>query len=90
MQALLINDEKGLALEDFEMMGNLSFAQLNEIRHRGAFSTVAATFLTCCVKCQASELEGFSGLPAIWYQVCKLSGHVDQADGTGHIAVYIR
>jgi len=31
-------------------MGDLSFTQLAELRHRGAFSTVAQMFATCCLR----------------------------------------
>lgn len=34
--------------EAYERIGNLSFTQLASIRHRGAFTTVALTFSTCC------------------------------------------
>lgn len=32
-----------------QRIGDLAFTQLAELRHRGAFSTVAQTFATCCV-----------------------------------------
>ncbi|KND95019.1 hypothetical protein TOPH_00464 [Tolypocladium ophioglossoides CBS 100239] len=32
----------------FERIGNLTFNQLSNLRHRGAFTTVAMTFATCC------------------------------------------
>ncbi|KAH6896991.1 putative death-receptor fusion protein-domain-containing protein [Thelonectria olida] len=34
--------------ELYERIGNLSFTQLSTLRHRGAFTTVALTFSTCC------------------------------------------
>ncbi|WZH44845.1 putative death-receptor fusion protein-domain-containing protein [Fusarium acuminatum] len=34
--------------EVYERIGNLSFTQLASLRHRGAFTTVALTFSTCC------------------------------------------
>ncbi|KAM5351554.1 hypothetical protein ACJ41O_004277 [Fusarium nematophilum] len=34
--------------EIYERIGNLSFTQLASLRHRGAFTTVALTFSTCC------------------------------------------
>ncbi|KAF9769372.1 hypothetical protein IL306_013219 [Fusarium sp. DS 682] len=34
--------------ETYERIGNLSFTQLASLRHRGAFTTVALTFSTCC------------------------------------------
>ena len=32
-------------------LSNLCFTQLAELRHRGAFSTVAQTWITCCTRC---------------------------------------
>ncbi|KAH9438168.1 hypothetical protein MCOR02_001806 [Pyricularia oryzae] len=32
----------------FKQIGNLTFEQLSSLRHRGAFSTVSLTFITCC------------------------------------------
>ncbi|TLS28946.1 hypothetical protein PpBr36_00562 [Pyricularia pennisetigena] len=32
----------------FKQIGNLTFEQLSSLRHRGAFSTVSLTFVTCC------------------------------------------
>ncbi|KAM6526770.1 hypothetical protein FSOLCH5_002855 [Fusarium solani] len=34
--------------EVYERIGNLTFTQLANLRHRGAFATVALTFSTCC------------------------------------------
>ncbi|KAJ4268477.1 hypothetical protein NW762_002540 [Fusarium torreyae] len=34
--------------EAYERVGNLTFTQLASLRHRGAFTTVALTFSTCC------------------------------------------
>lgn len=49
-------------------MGDLSFTQLAELRHRGAFSTVSQTFTTCCVRCNTGS-EAASGTLQEWYQV---------------------
>ncbi|KAG9254907.1 putative death-receptor fusion protein-domain-containing protein [Emericellopsis atlantica] len=36
------------SVEIFEQIGDLTFEQLATLRHRGAFSTVANTFTSCC------------------------------------------
>ncbi|CAM1505583.1 Fc.00g112200.m01.CDS01 [Cosmosporella sp. VM-42] len=57
--------------EVFEIVGNLSFHQLASIRHRGAFSTVAATFATCCqlVKhLDQGDASDQETLLEIWYK----------------------
>lgn len=54
--------------EDFlKAMGNLCFSQLAELRHRGAFSTVAQTWTTCCL--QSTNLQAFDGthMLMVWY-----------------------
>jgi hypothetical protein len=54
---------------DFERIGTLSFTQLADLRHRGAFSTVAHTFTSCCQRCAKSKDPEIRALPEIWYQV---------------------
>jgi hypothetical protein len=54
---------------DFERIGTLSFTQLAELRHRGAFSTVAHTFTSCCQRCSKSKDPEIRALPEIWYHV---------------------
>lgn len=49
-------------------LGELSFTQLAELRHRGAFSTVSQTFATCCVRCNSGS-ESTSGTLQNWYKV---------------------
>lgn len=63
------NGPDGLSFEDFRRIGTLSFVQLAELRHRGAFSTVAQTFAACCKRCGRSKDSGISGLPETWYKV---------------------
>ncbi|KAL2825227.1 putative death-receptor fusion protein-domain-containing protein [Aspergillus cavernicola] len=63
--------EFGLTRNDFEKMGRTSFTQLAELRHRGAFSTVAQTFATCCQRCGQSDNAEISSLPLLWYQESK-------------------
>lgn len=61
--------EHGLMRVDYERVGTLSFIQLAELRHRGAFSTVAQTFTTCCQRCGESKDPSISSLPEAWYEV---------------------
>lgn len=61
--------EHGLKKHDYEKIGNVSFTQLAELRHRGAFSTVSQTFATCCQRCGQSKDAAISSLPDAWYQV---------------------
>lgn len=53
--------------ETLRRMSGLCFTQLAELRHRGAFSTVAQTWQSCCVRCK--DLRGPSGSPMLedWY-----------------------
>lgn len=76
LHAILSNEtyapERGverLTLEDFDKIGTLSFTQLAELRHRGAFSAVSQTFATCCQCCGKSKESAVFNLPAAWYQV---------------------
>lgn len=50
----------------YERIGYLTFDQLCSLRHRGAFSTVAATFSTCCQ--QTKHLVQGDMLLDAWYQ----------------------
>ena len=59
-----------LRYEDYKAMGSLASEQLAELRHRGAFSTVAQTFAACCLKCTQLHTSSLCELPRIWYQVC--------------------
>ncbi|KAK2802062.1 hypothetical protein FQN51_004972 [Onygenales sp. PD_10] len=58
----------GLDRNDFNKMGALSFTQLAELRHRGAFSAVSQTFTACCQRCGQSKDSGISSLPEEWYK----------------------
>ena len=55
-----------------ESAGRLCFKQLVELRHRGAFSTVAQTFAACCRRFAMALREDLNRLPEIWYQVSGL------------------
>lgn len=50
----------------FERIGNLTFGQLAALRHRGAFTTVASAFATCCQN--AKYMERGPDLVDAWYQ----------------------
>ena len=58
----------GLGRSDFEKIGMMSFTQLAELRHRGAFSTVSQTFAACCERCSSSDKEDLKALPRKWYR----------------------
>lgn len=58
-----------LSPDDFEALGRLCFIQLVELRHRGAFSTVAQTFAAFCRRCYTVDDTKIRGLPETWYKV---------------------
>lgn len=51
----------------FQRIGNLTFDQLSNLRHRGAFSTVSLTFATCCQQSKPLEQGMDRTLLDIWY-----------------------
>ncbi|KAL9091558.1 MAG: hypothetical protein Q9159_001420 [Coniocarpon cinnabarinum] len=51
-----------------ERVGNATFQQLAHLRHRGAFSTVANTFLIVCEMSHQSQHEKARGLLDCWYR----------------------
>ncbi|KAG5924019.1 hypothetical protein E4U61_001925 [Claviceps capensis] len=54
--------------EVFERIGNLTFTQLASLRHRGAFTTVSATFATCCQQTKHLRFEETERpLLQVWY-----------------------
>lgn len=62
-------DKSYLRIEDMKRLGDLCFLQLSELRHRGAFSTVAQSFAACsarCVSIKEKEIQDFIG---VWYKV---------------------
>ena len=63
--------ENSLSLSELDLsrMGNLALTQLAELRHRGAFSTVAQAFAACCSCCVKSGLSSTSILLDKWYKV---------------------
>ena len=50
-------------------IGDLSFDQLARLRHRGAFSTVAQTFLQCCHKYRSASATSSGKLIETWYSL---------------------
>ncbi|GAB7339803.1 hypothetical protein MBLNU457_6351t1 [Dothideomycetes sp. NU457] len=50
---------------ELRSLGDLCFVQLVELRHRGAFSTVAQTFVACCVRCASTD--GLQNAVQEWY-----------------------
>ncbi|ODH48059.1 hypothetical protein GX48_05824 [Paracoccidioides brasiliensis] len=75
LHAILLNstyapesDGTGLVQADFNKIGSLSFTQLAELRHRGAFSAVSQTFTACCQRCGQSKDLGISNLLDMWYK----------------------
>ncbi|KAJ5960846.1 Armadillo-like helical [Penicillium vulpinum] len=61
----------GLNWTDFSNIGSVSFTQLAELRHRGAFSNVSQTFATCCQRCSSSKDPSIRELHKTWYQEAK-------------------
>ncbi|KAF2085259.1 hypothetical protein K490DRAFT_46993 [Saccharata proteae CBS 121410] len=57
-----------LETSEFEELGRLCFLQLAELRHRGAFSTVAQTFAACCLRSSRSSDPAIRQLLESWYQ----------------------
>lgn len=59
-----------LPFDAFQEAGDLTFHQLANLRHRGAFSTVSLTFAKCCQLTQDPSLEKFSGAALLqkWYR----------------------
>ncbi|KAK7510564.1 putative death-receptor fusion protein-domain-containing protein [Phyllosticta citriasiana] len=56
-----------LSRSEFEDLGKLCFTQLAELRHRGAFSTVAQTFAAFCLRCSRSQDQEIKALLDKWY-----------------------
>ena len=56
---------------NFEDIGNLTFDELSNLRHRGAFSTVSQTFTACCqlVQTMPGHQNDGSDLLRKWYEV---------------------
>ncbi|KAI1117099.1 putative death-receptor fusion protein-domain-containing protein [Nemania sp. NC0429] len=56
--------------QNFEDIGNLTFDELSNLRHRGAFSTVSQTFTACCqlVHCIPADKNDHVDLLQKWYE----------------------
>lgn len=52
-----------------QSLGTLCFTELAELRHRGAFSTVAQTFAALCQQCGLSKSDKIRALLPEWYTV---------------------
>lgn len=65
MQAMLETIDANHSL--IAIIGELCFDQLRLLRHRGAFSTVAQTFLLCCQKARNSNHKHLHQLTADWF-----------------------
>ncbi|KAK2868039.1 hypothetical protein FQN49_003220 [Arthroderma sp. PD_2] len=59
--------QDGLSHKEFSRIGSLTFSQLAELRHRGAFSAVSQTFVSCCQRCSLSKDGSVTGLPEAWF-----------------------
>ncbi|XXH04700.1 Mitochondrial import inner membrane translocase subunit tim23 [Hypoxylon texense] len=53
--------------QNFETIGRLTFDELSNLRHRGAFTTVSQTFTSCCQLVKYFQNDGPSLLEK-WYQ----------------------
>ena len=65
--------EQDIYADIYYQMGELTFQQLAELRHRGAFSTVSQTFAIWCTSCTKSGSQTLASLPRKFFQVS--SGH---------------
>lgn len=53
--------------------GELTFYQLAELRHRGAFSTVSKTYAAWCISCTKSKVKEIADMPGDYCKVCLLA-----------------
>lgn len=65
MQAMLDTSMADHAV--FSTIGRMCFDQLALLRHRGAFSTVAQSFVLCCQKCRSSDDPDVQSLTSQWF-----------------------
>ncbi len=56
-----------ISTEHIVSLSNLCFTQLAELRHRGAFSTVAQTWISCCLRCRDMKTQGGVSMTEVWY-----------------------
>lgn len=58
--------------QNFEDIGSLTFDELSNLRHRGAFSTVSQTFTACCQLVQRIPAhQRDANLVKKWYEVSR-------------------
>jgi hypothetical protein len=62
------SDETFLSPQQLCQLGDLTFTELAELRHRGAFSTVAQTFVICCMRSN-SGTDTVNQTLEDWYRV---------------------
>ncbi|KMQ43672.1 Armadillo-type fold [Trichophyton rubrum] len=63
-----LGTREGLNYDEFARIGSLTFSQLAELRHRGAFSAVSQTFVSCCQRCSVSKDNAVAELPQTWFK----------------------
>ncbi len=65
--------------QNFEDIGNLTFDELSNLRHRGAFSTVSQTFTACCQLVQSipAHQNDDGDLLKKWYEVSRFHDQDD-------------
>ncbi|KAI9837726.1 MAG: hypothetical protein M1819_006660 [Sarea resinae] len=57
-----------LDVSHIRLIGDITFIQLADLRHRGAFSTVSLTFASCCQRCSQSIDADIRSMPILWYK----------------------
>jgi hypothetical protein len=62
-----------LSPQQLRQLGDLTFTELAELRHRGAFSTVAQTFVVCCMRSNGGT-DIVSQTLEDWYKVYNFYG----------------
>ncbi|KAF2101025.1 hypothetical protein NA57DRAFT_74618 [Rhizodiscina lignyota] len=62
-----IQSTRFLDEDEFAALGDLCFTQLSDLRHRGAFSTVAQTFAACCTRSMTATEPRSQDLIHAWY-----------------------
>lgn len=67
-----------LSPQQLRQLGDLTFAELAELRHRGAFSTVAQTFVVCCMRSNGGT-DTVSQTLEDWYKVYDFYGAVSKS-----------
>jgi hypothetical protein len=63
-----LTNHDALSVEQVLSLSNLCFTQLAELRHRGAFSTVAQMWIACCLRCRNMKTSDEQSMIHVWYQ----------------------